>query len=162
MGDKRRFDLFAALVARNFNPSHYATVADIASGKGKLQYALRGRGYHRVVSFDKRKKHNIRPSGYNFQHRYFSESVKENFSLLVGMHPDEATDVIIVEAAKRGVPFVVCPCCVKPSALPFWGPHKYNAWMKHLRLLADGLNFMTAEAQLKMSGRNVCLIGRPQ
>jgi hypothetical protein len=40
-------------------------------------------------------------------HKLFSDC-----SLLVGMHPDEATEIIIDTALKFNKPFAVVPCCV--------------------------------------------------
>ena len=161
MGDSRRFDLFSKVIERNFPPKQYPYVADVAGGKGYLQTALRESGYN-VTTFDKRKGKRNRPGRFQYQYRYFDEKIKDEFDLLVGMHPDEATDVIIVEAAKRNVPFVVCPCCVKPSAVLYWGKHSYGYWMKHLRKLAVERKFQITETVLPMDGKNQVLIGRPK
>lgn len=159
MGDSRRFDLFSNVIKSNFPPHLYSSVADIAGGKGYLQRALREKGYKNVVTFDKRKKH-IRFRGVNFRYGYFDERIEDEFNLLVAMHPDEATDVTIVEASKRNLPFVICPCCVRPRAKMYNGPHKYNAWMKHLKSFAESLGYEVTETRLKMGGKNVVLIGR--
>jgi hypothetical protein len=39
----------------------------------------------------------------------------ENVSVVIGMHPDEATEAIVDEALKIVKLFVVVPCCVFPS-----------------------------------------------
>jgi hypothetical protein len=39
----------------------------------------------------------------------------EDSSVVIGMHPDEATEHIVDEALKVGKPFAVVPCCVFPS-----------------------------------------------
>jgi len=39
-------------------------------------------------------------------------------SLLVGMHPDQATEAIIDAALELGVPFAVVPCCTFPEMFP--------------------------------------------
>lgn len=39
-------------------------------------------------------------------------------SLLVGMHPDQATEAIIDAALELGVPFAVVPCCTFPDMFP--------------------------------------------
>jgi hypothetical protein len=41
----------------------------------------------------------------------------EGKGLLVGMHPDQATDSIVDGALQLGIPFAVVPCCVFPSLL---------------------------------------------
>lgn len=156
MGDSRRFDLFAKLIRKNFSPEFYPKVADIAGGKGYLQSALKDLGYT-VTTFDKRRKRVLRSQ---YQYRFFDKNVKEEFNLLVGMHPNEATDVIIVEASKRGIPFVICPCCVKPSAVVYWGKHSYKEWTKHLKKLAKERGYRITEADLPMNGKSLCLIGR--
>jgi Zinc finger C-x8-C-x5-C-x3-H type (and similar) len=38
-------------------------------------------------------------------------------SMLVGMHPDQATDAIVDCALQAGIPFAVVPCCVFPSLM---------------------------------------------
>ena len=37
------------------------------------------------------------------------------FSVVLGLHPDEATDAIVEECVERRQPFAVVPCCVFPS-----------------------------------------------
>lgn len=157
MGDARRFDVFANFIHSNF--PNCKKIADIAGGKGYLQVALRNRGYD-VITFDKRKGRKNRPGKFEFQYRYFDSSVKEDFDLMVGMHPDEATDVIIVEAAKRNIPFAIVPCCVMPNAIPYWGQRSYKQWIEHLKKSAQKLGYQVYEKQLKMNGCNLVLYGR--
>lgn len=157
MGDSRRFDVFADFIQNNFQ--YCNRIADIAGGKGYLQTALRDRGYN-VITFDKRKGRKNRPGKFEFQYRYFDSTVKEDFDLMVGMHPDEATDVIIVEAAKRSIPFAIVPCCVMPNKIAYWGDHNYNDWIKHLKNVAYKLGYEVDEKQLKIDGRNLVLYGR--
>ena len=39
-------------------------------------------------------------------------------SVVIGMHPDEATEPIVDEALAAGKPFAVVPCCVFPTLFP--------------------------------------------
>ena len=39
-------------------------------------------------------------------------------AVVVGMHPDEATEPVVVEALAAGKPFAVVPCCVFPKLFP--------------------------------------------
>ena len=55
MGDARRFDLLADLIADTWPDYRDARIADVAAGKGYLQMALRQRGFRNIVSFDRRK-----------------------------------------------------------------------------------------------------------
>lgn len=159
MGDSRRFDLFAQIIRKQFNPKFFSRVADIASGKGRLQIALRQYGFHRVISFDKRWK-GPRRGREHYRHKVFDAGVKESFDLLVGMHPDHATDVIIDQAAKRKVPFVVCPCCVMPNVHAFFGEHSFGEWVTHLKRLAVHLGFSVQELALHMAGKNRVIVGK--
>ena len=161
MGDNRRFDLFAKVVAKNFPPKNVSAVADIAGGKGQLQIFLRRLGYHQVVTFDNRKKEH-RLKGVMFQRQFFGQQVNSQFDLLLGLHPDEATDVIIVEAARRRVPFVVCPCCVLPTASRFDRQPLYRFWLEHLVSLAQRHSFNVLQTALPMAGKSNVIIGRPR
>ena len=42
----------------------------------------------------------------------------EECAVVVGMHPDEATESIVDFAVARGKPFAVVPCCVFPAMFP--------------------------------------------
>ena len=158
MGDKRRFNLFAEAILKKFPSTQYKRIADIAGGRGHLQIALRKRGYESITTFDHRPR---RAKGTKYVNRLFSSRTKGAFDLLVGMHPDEATDVIIDAAAKRNVPFIICPCCVKPSILP-QETIAYRIWIHRLRMFAQKLGFSCEVIYLKMSGKNAVLIGRPR
>lgn len=78
------------------------------------------------------------------------------------MHPDEATDVIIDEAIKRKIPFVVVPRCIKPTVTTFKGNQDYKAWVNHLKFFAMRQNYCVEEYQLKMDGKNTLLKGLPK
>ena len=47
-----------------------------------------------------------------------ARAVLAEASLLVGFHPDQATEACVDFAVRRGVSFAVCPCCVFPSLFP--------------------------------------------
>lgn len=157
MGDVRRFDLFGELISSHFERD--CIVADVAGGKGMLQAKLRQCGFKNVVTFDKRKGRKDRPT-MRYEYRWFDHRVKGRFDLLVGMHCDEATDVIITEAASRKADFVICPCCVKPSAVPFYAQHNFTNWMLHLIELSENLGFKVTTDKLKMIGKNSVIIGK--
>jgi len=156
MGDARRFDVFADFILKHARRGDH--VADIAGGKqGKLQDALRRRGFKAVTTIDPRRRqidnHNARAI-----RSLFTPSIADPFDLLVGMHPDDATDMIIVEAARRRVPFIVVPCCVRPNAIPYHG----GGWQEHLMRVAKGFGFRVERVALPMTGANKVIIGRPK
>ena len=161
MGDSRRFDRFGEFIKRNFPVEKYPVVADIAGGKGYLQTNLRNYGYN-VTTFDKRKGRKNRPNRFHYQYRYFTSAIKEEFSLLVGMHPDEATDIIIAEAGRRKIPYAIVPCCIKPTASQLKDNYTYSNWIKHLKRFAKECNLTANESYLRITGKRLVIYGFPQ
>ncbi len=159
MGDKRRFAEFAMLINQH-HPDTAIRIADVAGGKGYLQMALRGYGYSKIMTYDKRPKL-AKPHRSDFyQYRWFSYNLGKEFDLVVAMHPDQGTDHSILYAAKNRVPFMVCPCCILPSASCFWDRHNFQGWVNHLEKLASETHDV-ARIELPISGRNLVLVGVP-
>jgi hypothetical protein len=157
MGDPRRFDLFADFISRNFDCD--MNVADVASGNGKLHGALLHRGFENIVSWDKRPR-NQKPRRM-FKYGLFDcRNAPRHYDLVVGMHADQGTDHVIGYAIKHKVPFVICPCCVLPSAFPYQG-YRYEHWIEHLERLAVNARMRTIVTSLPMSGRNIVIAGWP-
>lgn len=147
MADKRRFDLFAAFLTERFGEKR--RVFDVAGGMGKLNDALTRLG-HDVTTFDTRHKH----LPVKYAQRLFTLEEPCEADLVVGMHPDGATRVILQYAAKHALPFAVVPCC-SDNGMP------YNSWRKHLGALGTELGFATDEATLPMEGRARVVFGIP-
>jgi hypothetical protein len=146
MADKRRFDLFAELLVSRFGDAR--RVYDVAGGQGRLNEALVKRGLS-VTTFDLRHKH----LPVQYAQRPFTLDEACACDLVVGMHPDGATRVIIEYAAKHRVGFAVVPCC-SDNSMP------YKPWMRHLRELAVELGIPHVEEQaLPMEGRARVLLG---
>ena len=157
MGAPSRFRLFADMIADRFATE--TEIADVASGGGQLQAELRLRGFPNVTSWDRRPRNAKTRRGYIYGH-FDYRSAPRKYGLVVGMHPDGATDQIVAYAAKHRCPFVVCPCCVIPSATQFHGVG-YDEWVCHLRqIAADAIDVETL--QLPMDGRNLVLVGQPK
>ena len=147
MADKRRFDLFADLLAERFEAPR---IFDIAGGMGKLNLALGERG-RQVLTFDERHKHLPVP----YAQRRFTLEEPCACELVVGMHPDGATRIIVEYAALHRVPFAIVPCC-SDNSMP------YQPWMRHLRELAERCGFATVEElTLPMEGRARVIVGVP-
>ena len=58
-----------------------------------------------------------------FDERYCQDAIRNNSrwtksAIVIGMHPDEATEAIVDEAIQAGKPFAVVPCCVFPNLYP--------------------------------------------
>lgn len=139
MADKRRFELFARFVRESYPAAR--RVYDVAGGMGKLNAELEKLGLE-TTTFDARHKRlDVR-----YAERRFTLEEPCACDVVVGMHPDGATRVIVEYAAKHKVPFAVVPCC-SDNGLP------YKSWMKHLAELAASLHLAPREATLQMEGR---------
>jgi hypothetical protein len=125
-------------------------VFDIAGGMGKLNVALTQRGLD-VLTFDKRWKH----AEVNYAQRLFTLDEPCTCDLVVGMHPDGATRIIVDYARRHGRPFAIVPCC-SDNGMP------YKPWMRHLAELARSYELTVEEAELPMQGRARVLLGRPR
>jgi hypothetical protein len=145
MADKRRFELFARFIVERFPAPR---IFDIAGGQGRLNEALSQLG-RTVTTFDMRHKH----LPVRYARRAFTLEEPCEADLLVGMHPDGATRIIIEYAARHRLPFAVVPCC-SDNSMP------YNPWMRHLAELAREHGFPTVEEHtLPMDGRARVLFG---
>lgn len=147
MADKRRFELFAHFIADHFDAPR---IFDVAGGLGRLNEALTALG-RTVTTFDQRHKH----AKVRYAERAFGLEEPCECDLVVGMHPDGATRVIIEFAALHRIPFAVVPCC-SDNGMP------YKPWMRHLASLAQERGFAVAEGTLPMDGRARVLFGRPE
>jgi hypothetical protein len=122
-------------------------IYDVAGGMGKLNEALSARG-RECTTFDMRHKHlDVR-----FAERPFTLDEPCEADLVVGLHADGATRLIIEYAARHRVPFAVVPCC-SDNSMP------YKPWMRHLDELARSLGLRTEELLLPMDGRARVILG---
>ena len=70
------------------------------------------------VCYDPQFKHLQEWFGTELLESPLSGVILRNCSLLIGMHPDQATEAIIDAALQLGKPFAVVPCCVYPNLFP--------------------------------------------
>jgi hypothetical protein len=146
MADLRRFSAFARFLAERFESPR---VFDVAGGMGKLNEALTARGAQ-VVTFDRRHRHLSVP----YIERGFTLDEPCDAELVVGLHPDGATRVIIEYAALHRISFAVVPCCSDNGM-------SYKPWMRHLAELARAQGFdEVGEQVLPIRGRARVLYGR--
>lgn len=146
MADKRRFEVFARFLADTFPDA--PRVFDVAGGMGRLNEELSKLG-RQCLTFDLRHKRLPVP----YAERVFTLDEPCDAELVVGLHADGATRVIIEYAAKHRLAFAVVPCC-SDNSMP------YNPWMKHLTGLARQLGFTRVEEKtLGIDGRARVLFG---
>jgi hypothetical protein len=146
MGDLQRFSVFAQFLTERFDARR---VFDVAGGMGKLNEALTARGV-RAVTFDRRHRHLDVP----YRERVFTLEEPCEADLVVGLHPDGATRVIIEYAALHRIAFAVVPCCSDNGM-------SYKPWMRHLAELASAQGFdEVGEQVLPIRGRARMIFGR--
>lgn len=124
--DRRRFRAFADFIHKTY--PHVKTIADVAGGHGNMAYYLHELGYDATI-IDSRDAHLPRR-----MHRALrKQSVKQGrlieipkvvskvqdidlrpFELIVGLHPDDATEHAVRAAIRHGKDFAIVPCCVFP------------------------------------------------
>ncbi len=146
MADHRRFEEFARFLAARFGPCR---VFDVAGGMGRLNEELTRLGCT-VTTFDRR--HKRLPVAY--AERDFSLDEPCVCDLVVGLHPDGATRLVIEYAARHRIPFAVVPCCSDNGM-------SYRPWLRHLAGLAETLGFRVEAADLPLTGRARVLWGCP-
>ena len=113
-------------------------VLDVAGGNGELSVALLDEGVRAVVLLDPKPRLCERARRLEKQGRlkiiaralYQDGSHLTNWedtaadalrhcSIVVGIHPDQATEPIVDLARRLSTPFAVLPCCVMPSLFPY-------------------------------------------
>jgi hypothetical protein len=128
----QRHRLFAQFLVDTFGDSlKNGYVLDIAGGKGMISYELTLTFGIKCIIVDPRetslpkrlikimKENNVNLSHIkDYFNEEFDESIINNASLIIGMHPDEATIDIVRTALKFKKSFAVVPCCVFPTLFP--------------------------------------------
>lgn len=166
MGDRRRFQAFSDFIIRTY--PNVKRIADVAGGHGLLSVELLLRGFEPVIIDPRRadtlphrtrkrlRKEALRIGVVPKLERVFAmieEVDLDQFDLIVGMHPDQATEPIVREATRRGKPFAVVPCCVMP--LDGIG-RTFAEWVEYLASLAPG----SRVASLPIRGANIAVFRR--
>lgn len=140
MADRRRFELFARFVCDRF--PHATRVYDVAGGMGRLNEELTRLG-RAVTTFDVR----VKRLPVKYAERLFTLEEPCAAELVVGLHPDGATQLCVEYAAKHRIAFAVVPCCSENGM-------SYNPWWRHLLALARERGFSECgEHVLPMAGR---------
>jgi hypothetical protein len=170
MGDTGRFKIFSDFIERNWPNAH--RIADIGGGSGLLSLELAKRGYEPTV---------FEPANHNSQAAMRHAASKQeiplgglhdidrkrlvirhtedcgellgDYDLLVGLHPDEATEIIVRLGLGLRKPFAVVPCCV----MPLDGRDMVEKeWLDYLQRLGPGVR----STRLECSGKNIVLYRR--
>lgn len=163
MGDSTRNKQFAHWIYQNFPPKYYPKILVLADGLGELSYSLTARAY-KVESYEGkprlvRRKIGKRSSDFSYHKDYFmgTEDIPD-ISLIVGMHPDEATDILIQYAKDKSLPFAVVPCCVKSFKVKIKGD---DPWLRYLKSIVK-FSHEIRDTRLPIRGKNLLIWGKPK
>ena len=159
MGDSRRFEILADFVQRNFPPP--LKIADVAGGQGYLGFILTQKGYDctvidpRKTDLSKKERQLSRRKGIHFKRirSKFNAGMAEEFDLIIGLHPDEATEEIC-QAAKIK-PVILIPCC------KYWNGienHGSLSMAETIRTFFKKNKIDWWETQLRMNGKNLVFV----
>ncbi|MFC1679271.1 hypothetical protein ACFL2T_03570 [Elusimicrobiota bacterium] len=139
-------------------------IADVAGGRGRLSHHLRKLGFDSTIVDIRDAAHpgwlhrtlrkKSRRSGRLIQIPRVVAKVQDmdlsRFDLIVGLHPDEATEHIVSAAIKHDKDFAIVPCCV----FPLDGVRRSKEdWREYLASLSPE----TEIATLPFNGSNVVL-----
>lgn len=147
MADKRRFEEFARFIVDCFSGA--SRIYDVAGGQGRLNEELTKLGRD-CTTFDERHKH----LDVKYALRRFTLTEPAACDLIVGMHPDGATRIIVEYAAAHRRPFAIVPCCSDNGM-------SYKPWMRHLEQLAAERGLIVRREELPIDGRCAVIIGEP-
>lgn len=152
MGDSRRFIETSKFIQRNYHSN--LNILDVAGGSGELSKILSSLGYHTTIIDPKLTISKMDCRKYKIQtiKKLFDMSFDiSEYDVIVGLHPDEATEIIIKRCTSFKKPFVVIPCCV----IPQFSNSKFNSnsWISHLKHLSSDV----LECQLPFTGKNIVL-----
>lgn len=190
MHDKaQRHVLFAKWIVKMYGIKLLSkgAVLDVAGGKGDLSMALLDEGVPLVVLLDPEpriswqqqqqtqkedkendKRKRIHVLAYALEDDGANLPIKEQeilmtCSMVVGMHPDQATEAIIDLAGRLKIPFALLPCCVMPSLFSkriFQGlpVRSYRSFCQYLQSKQEDIQV----DYLPFLGRNLILYNTPR
>ena len=166
MGDDQRFEVFAEFLEQRFPQARQ--IADVAGGQGRLAVQLMMRGFQAVVidvrqtGLPRRDRKRLRrdavmvcdPANVSRIRESIVDVDLSGFDLIVGLHPDAATEWVVRRGVAARKAFAVVPCCV----IPIDGIRRsFDDWLSYLASLAPGSRVI----QLPFVGRNRVIIYNP-
>lgn len=155
MGDHRRFEEITKFVQRNYKSR--LNILDVAGGCGELSILLSRIGNTTTIvdpciwlSKKDKLQYNIKTIKSKFN---MSFDISE-YDLVIGLHPDGATEYIIKQCVQCDKSFVVVPCCIIPQFTKM--KYDFNSWLKYLKSMSSRI----VECQLPFAGKNIVLFLR--
>ncbi|KAL9651832.1 hypothetical protein ABK040_000180 [Willaertia magna] len=168
----RRAQIFAKFLVDKYGIeclSKGSGVLDVAGGKGEVSYYLITEyGIKstvidpRIASLSEKQLKNLQNRELKYLNNYFVEDEREwseevslmiqSCSIIIGLHPDQATESIVNVALKYNKLFVVVPCCVFPSLFPdrrLLNGQEVNNYSQFIQYLLEKQNHHDSNLQSK-------------
>lgn len=153
-GAAERFEVLADFIAETYGRK-IKYIADVAGGQGMLSRILRKKYNYEAEVVD--------PRGYTLvgvpsNQQEFSAKIADNYDLIIGLHPDEATRAVAEGACLR--PAILIPCC------NFWDQTKKlgrEAMLAEISKFYDEHNVEYQRVVFDFdSSKNVGLVSKPK
>jgi len=178
-GKKGRARVFAEWILTKYGRDYFeeGLILDIGGGRGDLAFELATRQDIDCAVVDRRpSKLRSWQTSYHRKHpearvpKHYQAVFTPDFleaqdisltsvKLIVGLHPDEATEPIVATALALDLPFAVIPCCVFAASFPLRrlkdgsSPSSYEEFLTYLKEKDAGIQ----EEILSFSGKNTVL-----
>ncbi len=158
MGAENRGEIFAKFVCKQFPKAQY--IWDVAGGKGMVARSLANKSQIRTVFvFDPSPRWEGKPHPKIFyKGTEFIANDPPKLPLpdvIIGMHPDEATEEILEFAKEHKLRFAIVPCCQKGR----WAGHRHKPWHIVLFEYCQKHSRSVRQTLLKMTGKNLVIWG---
>jgi len=178
-GANRRARVFAEWILDKYGRDYFeeGIILDIGGGRGDLAFELATRHGLDCAVVDPRPS-KLRRWQASYQRKHPEARVPKHYQalftpgfleaqdiplptvkLIVGLHPDEATEPIVATALALGRPFAVIPCCVFAASFPLRrlkdgsNPSSYEEFLTYLK----EKDARIAEERLSFLGKNTVL-----
>lgn len=152
-GDPKRFEVLAFYIAINFKDK-VKRVVDVAGGQGMLCRILKKKYNFECGVVDPR---GFSLVGVESRKEEYSANMADYYDLIVGLHPDEALQEVVLSALIR--PTIVIPCC------NFWDKDKVlgrDALLEEIKKFYDKNKVKYERVTFDFSGpKNIGLITIP-
>jgi len=180
---KERANRFADWIVECYGMEYLSTgpIIDVAGGKGELTFCLMQKNLSSIVVDPRTQKLSKALRKYcsreNIPQPKRVEKILESpvedpelielvdsCSLIIGLHPDQATGSIVQVASERNKPFAVVPCCVFSAEFPDRrlsdGSHVHS-FEDLIIWLHEQAKAPVEQAELQLLGKNLVLFSRP-
>ena len=151
MGDKTRNKKFSEFIKRVYPQKVYHSICVVADGNAELSTLLVNAGY-KVRMIEPNPRNLV--SSVKREAIFFTRNTHVGESLIVAMHPDEATIEVVLAAKLQNKPFAIVPCCIKGDKKII---HNIGTRKQWISFLMEKANRACYKELLNISGPNTII-----